>query len=137
MYTGIGIMIFSAVFFFKAMALQKPGIGANGPGFFPALLSVLLFSGGLLLMVKGLRNRGGSALRIERGALKRVAVAMAILICAAALLNYLGFFVSCLVAAFLLQIVLKVKPVQAVILAVAISGGIYSVFHYGFHVSFP
>jgi putative tricarboxylic transport membrane protein len=114
-----------------------------GPAAFPGIAASVLALCGVLLIVQGVRQRGGSAW-FERGEWTgRRAQLIAFAVTVLGLLLYvlaserLGFIVTGIVMLTALMLALKVRPVAALAVAVAATLLIHIAFYKGLRVPLP
>ena len=136
----IGVLV---VLFGVAVILISAGMhpaarqGIPGPALLPRMVSGALILCGLLLFSRAMVRKADYPVAFNREARARLAGVILLTVLTAVGLAYIGFIVSCLLSAFIFLIILGLRMRTAALTAVAVTAGIYLVFHYGLRVQFP
>jgi len=122
-----GVCVALAAFFiWAAMQIQLSFISDPvGPRTFPIIIGVMFGLAGLVILLRPDPEPDWPAL----GRMIEIGATVVVLVAYAQLLPELGFLIATALAAAFLSWRLGANPIQAVVAGIAISGGIYVVFH--------
>ena len=121
----VGILL-SALFIWRATVIQESFMSdAVGPKTFPIIIGVMVGVAGLVIMLRPDPEPQWPAL----GRILEIVAAVVVMVAYAELLPEIGFVIATAIAAAFLSWRLGAGPIQAVIAGIAISAGIYVIFH--------
>jgi putative tricarboxylic transport membrane protein len=125
LFGGIGIVL-AAFFIWQATTIQESFIqDPVGPKTFPIIIGLLLGISSLVILLRPDPRPDWPA----AGRLAEIAVAVVVLLAYAYALPQVGFLIATAIAAAYLSWRLGTVPLQALAAGIAISIGIYVVFH--------
>ena len=124
-FGAVGLLLAAFYIWAATIIPESFMVDAIGPSTFPIIIGVLVGLCGLAIMLKPDPDPEWPA----TGRMIEIAAAVIVLVAYAQLLPVLGFVISTAFAAAFLSWRLGAGPLQAAIAGVAISVGIYVVFH--------
>lgn len=137
-FTGIGIMVFSAVIYVIALNMPRVSTGL-GPGDYPRFIAAGLFVlGGILAVKSYLAGLTDSKKIYEKSGVIRVSILVVLTFGYIQSMGYLGFVwatIPYLIAT--MYLFGARRPVLMVTVSVGCAAGIYLIFRYLFQVMLP
>ncbi|HIV14651.1 MAG TPA: tripartite tricarboxylate transporter TctB family protein [Candidatus Avisuccinivibrio pullicola] len=139
---GIIIMVIGIAVCIHSSTFPSQLDGKPGPALFPMVLSALFALCGLALAIRGLKDKEHRRLftkvmDLRKGGLINMAATFLSVVFYVYAVEYLGFLITMGVILLVLLLLLKTRPVPAVIIAVLGSVGIYLIFAKGLLVPLP
>lgn len=142
LYFGVFFLVFALFIFVYSVATFPVVHGARfGPDFFPSIVSVLMAMCGIVLVVRGLRNRNWEfSLGAWRG--NRRSVAAGVIMIAGVFLyifflDSLGFIVLAVANTTILMVILGNRLLPSVILSTVVTATAFFVFTHLLYVPLP
>ncbi len=145
--TGMTGLVWSVIWFvlIQIQTKQPANLLEPGPRLLPYVAFVVVFVSSLMLTIKGLgdwkKDPHPSKPYFPKGGVKKVAKSYLMLIATGILMGIFGFVPVAPFAIFAFIFDLKgnsnVKPLQAAIIAVLVTAGLYALFVIGFQVKLP
>lgn len=136
----IGVLVIIIGLITLGLTLSFPSAsrkGIPGPALLPQLIAIALIICGAILSITAGFKKINKNVEFNRQAIKRLIGVIVLTSLSAAALPYVGFVAASAVTSFIFLLILRVRIPMAVLIAVAITVGIYAVFHYGLQVQFP
>lgn len=145
--TGIVGLVWSVIWFILIQTQTKmpPKLLEPGPRLLPYVALVIVAGSSLALLLKGLRDWKKDPKPdkpyFPKGGILKVTKSYLLLVATAIGMAIFGFLITAPVAMFAFIYDLKgknqVKPVNAVLISVLVTAGLYAMFVFGFQVKLP
>lgn len=141
--TGIVGILVCIFFYINTLSIKKPAkLLEPGPRLLPYVAIILVLMSSAALIIKGYMDRKKEEKPyFPKGGGKKITKSYLMLCVYALAMTYLGFLLTTPFAtiAFIYDLKgnSKVKPVQAVIIAVLITAALYAMFVFGFQIKLP
>ena len=145
--TGIVGLVWSVIWFILIQTQTKmpPKLLEPGPRLLPYVSLVIVAGSSLALLIKGLRDWKKDPKPdkpyFPKGGILKVTKSYLLLVATAIGMAIFGFLITAPVAMFAFIYDLKgkneVKPINAVLISVLVTAGLYAMFVFGFQVKLP
>lgn len=145
--TGLVGLTWSVIWFIliQVQTTQPANLLEPGPRLLPYVGLIVVFLSSLMLTIKGIKDwkkdPKPDAPYFPEGGKKKVARSYLMLVATGVLMGFFGFIIVAPFSIFAFIFDLKgnseVKPLQAAIIAVLVTAGLYAMFVYGFQVKLP
>jgi hypothetical protein len=135
---SVFLILFGILVLFLSRTLPAaPMKGTPGPAYFPAILSGILIWCAIMLYLRSSFERDRSKASYDPHSALRLSGTILLAIMTPVGLAYLGFPLTCFGSSLIFFLVLRVKWVTSLVTSIALTAGIYIVFHYGLSVQLP
>lgn len=139
---GLIFFVIGLIICYVAKDFPDQNDGKPGPWLFPVVLSLMFSACGLILSIKGFRNRNNESLisfnkDLSFGATLKIIFVVALILFYVFAAESLGFLITMEIVILSLMLILQTKPLPAVIVSTCATVGIYLIFAKALLVPLP